>query len=130
MITGLPKVKKERYIKYIRTLVVLIPNFLPHHSHTPKALCSNQLTIFLITIKYSNFFQHRETERMLDYLIFKHRSKREKEVTAFLKNSFHKNASMHSKFPHSVLKITWISKYQFLCHILSIVFLCNNYHIN
>lgn len=56
MITGLPNVKNDRYIKYILTLVVLIPSFLPHHSQTPKALCSNQLTIFLITIKFTNFY--------------------------------------------------------------------------
>ena len=48
IIIGEPKVKNERYIKYIRILVVFIPSFCPHHSHTPKAWCSNQLITFLI----------------------------------------------------------------------------------
>jgi hypothetical protein len=28
---GLPNVKKERYIKYILTVVVFIPSFFPSH---------------------------------------------------------------------------------------------------
>ncbi len=48
MIIGLPNVKKERYIKYIRTVLLLIPSFLPNQEQTPNALCSNQRRMALI----------------------------------------------------------------------------------
>lgn len=38
-------------MKYIRTVVLLMPSFLPHQAQTPKAWASNQRTIRLIMLR-------------------------------------------------------------------------------